>query len=570
MLTELRITGLGVIEESIVEFGPGMTAVTGETGAGKTMVVSSLGLLLGQRADSGVVRRGAARAIVEGRFSAVEHLRQSVEQTGGELEDDELLIARQVTAAGRSRAFVGGVQASVGSLSQVAAELATIHGQSEQVRLGILERQREVLDRFCGLEHLARLEDYQRLFVRRRELRTEREELVTRAHERAREKDMLAFGLDEVTALDPQPGEDEQFAAEVSWLQATDDLRQHADVAVTALSGSVDGFEDAPGAIGLLGQARKAMAQAADLDPGAQQIADQLREVGYLLDDATAQVASYLADLEADPARLEVITGRRAELAGLMRKYGDSVDEVLAWARNAAERHAALSGADDRIGEIDAELVRMDDEVAQRAAALGHGREQAARELADRVREELTALAMPHARLEFELPALPEPGPHGAEQVQLVFSANPGSDLAPLSKVASGGELSRVRLALEAVLADGAQDASEHPLLHSFVFDEVDAGVGGAVAVEIGRRLARLAQGSQVIVVTHLAQVAAFADRQYVVSKSSTGQVTTSNLRRVTGDERLAELARMMGGIESSQSSLAHARELLETAGRAD
>ncbi len=570
MLTELRITGLGVIEESIIEFGPGMTAVTGETGAGKTMVVSSLGLLLGQRADSGVVRRGAARAIVEGRFSAVEHLRQSVEQTGGELEDDELLIARQVSAGGRSRAFVGGVQASVGSLSQVAAELATIHGQSEQVRLGTPERQREVLDRFCGPEHLARLEDYQRLFIRRRELRTEREELLTRAHERAREKDMLAFGLDEIAALDPQPGEDEQLAAEASRLQATDDLRQHADVAVTALSGSVDGFEDAPGAIGLLGQARKAMAQAADLDPGAQQIADQLREVGYLLDDATAQVASYLADLEADPARLEVITGRRAELAGLMRKYGDSVDEVLAWARNAAERHAALSGADDRIGEIDAELVRMDDEVAQRAAALGHGREQAARELADRVREELTALAMPHARLEFELPALPEPGPHGAEQVQLVFSANPGSDLAPLSKVASGGELSRVRLALEAVLADGAQDASEHPLLHSFVFDEVDAGVGGAVAVEIGRRLARLAQGSQVIVVTHLAQVAAFADRQYVVSKSSTGQVTTSNLRRVTGDERLAELARMMGGIESSQSSLAHARELLETAGRAD
>lgn len=280
-----------MIEESIVEFGPGMTAVTGETGAGKTMVVSSLGLLLGQRADSGVVRRGAARAItVEERFSAVERLRQSVEQTGGELEDDELLIARG--HRGRTIPRLRRQGAGLGRLA-VAGGRGTCH-HPRPVRAGATGHPRDGSAKCwtdsAGPSTAAR--GLQRLFVRRRELRTEREELLTRAHERAREKDVLAFGLDEVTALDPQPGEDEQLAAEASRLQATDDLRQHADVAVTALSGSVDGFEDAPGAIGLLGQARKAMAQAADTDPGAQQIADQLREVGYLLDDATAQVAA--------------------------------------------------------------------------------------------------------------------------------------------------------------------------------------------------------------------------------------------------------------------------------------
>ncbi|GAA1396223.1 DNA repair protein RecN [Luteococcus peritonei] len=567
MLVELRIADLGVIETSTIEFGPGMTAVTGETGAGKTMVVSSLGLLMGQRGDSGVVRHGSARALVEGRFAGVEQVSDRVDAAGGVVEDGELLLARQVSASGRSRAFVGGAQSSIGNLSELAGELATIHGQSEQVRLGSPERQREVLDRFCGAQHARALQAYREDHERRARMRTELDELVTRAQERAREQDLLHFGLDEVAAVDPQPGEDEELAQEAGRLQAVDDLRQLAETASTALSGSVDGYGDAPGVVGAFGEARKAMEQAEALDPAAAPVAQQMREAGFLLNEAAAQVAGYLADLEADPARLEAIAERRAALAGLLRKYGSSIDEVLDWSRRSAARLAELTGSDERIDQLRQELQALDASLTEQAAAITSRRTEGAEQLATAVQAELAALAMPHARLGFELRPLDELGPWGAEQVSLVFAANPGSPPAPLGKVASGGELSRVRLALEVVLVDA--DAGEAPGAHTCVFDEVDAGVGGAVAVEIGRRLARLATHCQVIVVTHLAQVAAFADAHHVVSKSTNGQVTTSGLRRVTGQERLEELARMMGGISSSESSLAHARELLEAAGQA-
>lgn len=567
MLVELRIEGLGVIETSTIEFRPGMTAVTGETGAGKTMVVSSLGLLMGQRADSGVVRHGSRRALVEGRFWGVDRLAGRVDEAGGVVEDDELLLARQVSAAGRSRAFIGGAQSSISTLAELAGEVATIHGQSEQLRLGTPERQREVLDRFCGASHAGALAAYREDFERRARLAGELAELVTRARERAREQDLLLFGLDEVAAVDPQPGEDEELAREQSRLQAVDDLRQLAETASTALSGSVDGYGDAPGVVGLFGEARKAMEAAEALDPAAGPAAQQMREAGFLLNDAAAQVAGYLADLEADPARLEAIAERRAALAGLLRKYGSTIDEVLEWSRSSAGRLAELAGSDDRIEQLRAELAQLDSSLVEQASAITARRTQAAAELAEAVQAELAALAMPHARLGFQLKPLDQLGPWGAEQVQLVFAANPGSPPAPLAKVASGGELSRVRLALEVVLVDA--DAGEAPGAHTCVFDEVDAGVGGAVAVEIGRRLARLATHCQVIVVTHLAQVAAFADAHHVVSKSTNGEVTTSGLRRVTGQQRLEELARMMGGISSSESSLAHARELLEAAGQA-
>lgn len=565
MLDELRIEGLGVIEQTTVEFHPGMTAVTGETGAGKTMVVSSLGLLLGQRADAGVVRRGAKRALVEGRFSHVDHLARAVDEAGGEIEDDELLLGRQISTAGRSRAFVGGAQSAVSTLSQLAGEVATIHGQSEQVRLGTTERQREVLDRFCGAEHARRLADYRKDFERRGRLQAELDDLVTRAQERAREQDLLTFGLEEIAAVDPQPGEDVALAAEAQRLQAVDDLRQLASTASQALSGSELG--DDPGVVGVFGQARKSVDQIEALDEAAAPMAQQMREAGFLLNDVAAQVAAYLADLDADPLRLEAIAERQSALAGLQRKYGTSIDEVLQWARTSAARLGELTGSDDRIEELRTELASLDTSLAAAATRITKDRAAGAERLATTVQGELAALAMPHARLGFELKPLDDLAPHGAEQVSLVFAANPGLPAAPLGKVASGGELSRVRLALEVVLSDS--DAGEALGVHTCVFDEVDAGVGGAVAVEIGRRLARLAQHCQVIVVTHLAQVAAFADSHLVVSKSTNGEVTVSDLRQVTGSDRLAELARMMGGIEQSESSLAHARELLEAAGQA-
>ncbi|MGI5950994.1 MAG: DNA repair protein RecN [Brooklawnia sp.] len=559
MLVELRIADLGVIAAATFEPSPGMTVVTGETGAGKTMIVSGIGLLLGQRADAGAVRRGAARTLVEGRFTQAERLADQLQQVGAELDGEELLVARQISKAGRSRAFIGGVQTPISRLTELAGELATIHGQSEQIRLGSPERQREVVDRAGGPALAELLERYQQTYRAREQARAERDDLQRNAQQNAREADMLAFGLEEISNVDPQAGEDDELAAEASRLQAIDDLRLLGMRASRALSGSDEGDPDDPGAVGLVGIARNAMVEVAGLDEQAAELAASARLLGGQLNELAADVASYLSNLDADPQRLEQVTARRAALAGLMRKYGSSVDEVLAWAARAAARLGRLAGSEERLAELASQIAALDTELLELGGRLSALREQVAAELASKVQVELAALAMPHARLRFELKPLNAPGPHGCEQVQLLFAANPGSTPAPLAKVASGGELSRVRLALEVVLASA--DPGQ-----VFIFDEVDAGIGGAVAVEVGRRLARLAEHSQVIVVTHLAQVAAFAASHWVVAKSSRGEVTVSDVRSLDAAEREVELARMMGGLADSESGLAHARELLAEA----
>ncbi len=559
MLSELRIRALGIIDETSLDLGPGLVAITGETGAGKTMIVSGLGLLLGARADAGVVRVGESRAIVEGRFSGVERVADAVGGVGGVLEGDgpitELLVARHVTAQGRSRAFVGGVQSTVSALAGITGELATIHGQSDQVRLGSAERQREVLDRYCGTEHLEQVGAYVKDFARHRELIAERDELRGRAQARAREIDLLRYGLDEIAAVEPRPGEDVELVAEANRLQAADELRALASEAVRSLSGDSDSADDAPGARDLIVTAGRALAAAARVDSTAEALVRRLREASQLLNDVAADAASYLADLDADPTRLEVVMERRSTLAGLTRKYGSTVDEVLAWAEASAARLQALQGGDDRIQALDIEIDDLHRRLVERAGGISARREAGASRLAREVAAELAELAMPHARLRFDLQPMPELGGSGAERVTLLFSANPGAEPAPLGRVASGGELSRVRLALEVVLADSDPG-------HCFVFDEVDAGVGGAVGLQIGRRLAALARHGQVIVVTHLAQVAAFADQHLVVAKASAAGVTNSAIREISGEERLAELARMMAGLETSHTALAHARDL--------
>ncbi|GAB3716384.1 DNA repair protein RecN [Mariniluteicoccus flavus] len=557
MITELRIANLGVIDEATLEPAPGLTALTGETGAGKTMVVTSLGLLLGARADTGVVRRGADRARVEGSFAAVPaHVLDRVREAGGEA-DDELIVTR-VVGGGRSRSIVGGAGVPVTLAGEVAERLITIHGQSEQVRLAQPERQRAILDRYAGAPLAKFMGPYAAAYAERLAVRAELADLRSHARERAREADVLRFGLEEIEKVDLRPGEDAELAAEADRLQAVDDLRLAAHRASGALSGD-EADLDAPSALALASEAAKALRQAADTDPTARPLADRAREVGVLASELAADVAGYLADLEADPARLEWIAGRRSALQGLTRKYGEDADAVLAWAADAAGRLGGLTGDDDRIAQLEGRTAELDATIAELAAQIHDARARAAKRLAKAVRTELAALAMPHARLEFALEPLPEPGPTGADQVVLQFTANPGSDPRPLARVASGGELSRIRLALEVVLAD--DDPAQ-----TLVFDEVDAGVGGAVAVEIGRRLARLARSTQVIVVTHLAQVAAFADTHLVVQKSSDGQVTTSGVRALAPEERERELARMMAGIEASESAIAHARELLAEA----
>lgn len=555
MLTELRLSGFGVVDEAVLELGPGLTALTGETGAGKTMIVAGLGLLLGGRGDAGVVRHGRDRATVQGRWQVPPDVVEQVAELGGDVDDgDDLVTLRHISAQGRSRAMVGGTGAPISSLASILSELATIHGQQEQIRLASLDRQREILDEYAKPSGLV---GYRADWAERRAAVADLEELVAQEAARVREIDLLRFGVGEIDAIAPEEGEDEALAAESVRLHDSDELKRLAMLVSAALSGDEDDF-DAPSALALAGEARKSLAALADRDPLAKDLADRLLEVHLQLGDLAADVAGYAADLTADPLRLEAVTTRRAELAGLTRKYGETVAEVRAWADDARTRLATLEGSDERIELLRGRVAELDNRLVRAAESISEQRRDAAHTLAVAVREELAALAMPHARLEFEVTPV-ELGPHGADKVELMLAANPGSPSAPLSKVASGGELSRIRLALEVVLAG-------HSPHHTFVFDEVDAGVSGAVGLEIGRRLQRLADTSQVIVVTHLAQVAAFADAHFVVSKSIDGHVTTSDVRRLAPGEREPELARMMGGSATSEAGVGHAAELLAQA----
>lgn len=557
MLTQLRILNLGVIDDAEVEFGPGFTVVTGETGAGKTMVVSGLELLLGERAPARLIRHGADRAVVEGRISPSPLTVQAVTELGGTVEDDELLASRVITTS-RSRAVLGGVQVPSTTVRTLLGDHITVHGQSEQIRLGSTERQREVLDAFAGPALATVLTSYRQHWNEYQATLAEREALVSAAQERAREQSMLEFGLAEINLVEPVSGEDNALHIEARRLQAVDDLRRGAHTAQVALVGDDEAYDDAPNALGLVNIARRALADLVEADPTLSSMAERITEANYLLADAATDLASYASALDADPTRLEWIAARLAALQGLTRKYGNTVAEVLAWAEQATARLIELDSSNERLAQLDHTIADLDAVLTEQATQLSVLRHDAAGRLAGLVEAELAALAMPKARLEFHVSST-ERGPHGADAVTLLFSANPGSAPAPLAKVASGGELSRVRLALEVVLASGSEG-------HTFVFDEVDAGVGGAVALEIGRRLARLAQHAQVIVVTHLAQVAAFADRHYVVAKSDDGQVTTSGLVQVVGESRIDELARMMAGLDGTDAARAHAQELLETA----
>jgi len=558
MLTELTIKQLGVIEAATVCPGPGLTVVTGETGAGKTMVVQGLSLIAGARADSSMVRNRQGTAQIEARFADLpSDCAAAVEQAGGVVEDGELLVARQVSANGRSRSWVGGTSVTQAVASQIGSDLVTIHGQSEQVRLSTPERQRQVLDRAAGPEMMGVLERYRSCFEERRILTAELEALRSTARERAREADMLAFGLAEVEKVGPEEGEDTALAEEARLLQDADELRADAYTAMVALAGDED--SDSTPVLTWMAAVKKALHDVAGKDSRAEALAGQAEEISALAADLAGATSSYLADLTADPVRLEWIETRLAELKTLTRKYGPDATAVLQWANEAQIRLNELEGSDERIADLGLRIEALNSELTEMAARMTALRTRAAQNFGTQVAAELAALAMPHARVEFAVSPLSELGPWGADSVALLFTANPGSEPAPLGRVASGGELSRVRLAIEVVLADSS-------LKQTFVFDEVDAGIGGAVGLQVGGRLARLAREGQVIVVTHLAQVAAFADTHYVVAKTDDGEVTASGLAQVTGEDRLAELARMMGGLDQTSSSLAHARELLAEA----
>lgn len=559
MLEELTIAGLGVIDEAGLEFGPGLNVVTGETGAGKTMVVTALGLLLGSRADASAVRQGARRARVEGRVSvdSVPRVADGARESGADLDDGSLILIRTVTAEGRSRASAGGVGVPAALLSDLAADLVVVHGQSDQQRLRLSARQREYLDTYGGAEVQAALTDYRGCYARLREVTAELDDVVNRGRERAQEADFLRFGLDEIAAVDPRGGEDAELRIEEGRLGNADALRRAAEEARMALSGDDSG--DAMSALELVAQARKSLGSEMGHDASLAALADQLASAAYLLADAAADVASYAESLETDPIRLSVVQERRARLTSLLPKYGDTIDEALQWRERAAVRLAEVGDDSARLVELRSQQESLQATLAASAATLSQLRHAAAARLETVVTAELASLAMPDASFVVQLKALPAPTPDGTDEVAFLLGSHTGADPLPLHKGASGGELSRVMLAVEVSLA-GTQPVP------TMIFDEVDAGVGGKAAVEVGRRLARLSRSVQVIVVTHLPQVAAFADRHYAVQKSSTGQVTTSGLTVLDEAGRRRELSRMLAGMEDSESALAHADELVQLA----
>ncbi|NMR21421.1 DNA repair protein RecN [Cellulomonas fimi] len=570
MLEEIRIENLGVIADAHVSLGRGLTVVTGETGAGKTMVLTGLGLLLGGKADPSAVRTGEVRAAVEGRIAVTpgSAVHERAQEAGADLDDDgSLVLLRTVAAEGRSRAHLGGRSVPQSVLTDLAEHLVTVHGQADQARLRSPARQRAALDSFAGTEHQATLAAYRADWSERSRLEQEIEELTTRAQDRAREAELLRLGLAEVERVEPQPGEDHELAAEAERLGHAEDLRAAAGLAHDALVGDPDGVAD-PGAASGVDRARRALEQAGSHDAALAALAARVADLGYQLADVGAELAAYLQDLEADPRRLEVVEQRRAALTQLTRSYGEDVDQVLAWAEQAGLRLLQLDGGGERLEVLAARHGELSARLAEHAVALTDRRRRAAATLAQAVSAELAGLAMAGAQLQVVIEDAPAPGPWGADVVEMLLVPHAGAPARPLGKGASGGELSRVMLAIEVALATAPESGAHRP--PTFVFDEVDAGVGGKAAVEVGRRLARLAQASQVVVVTHLAQVAAFADTHLVVTKSTaadTDTVTDSDVRAVSGADRVRELARMLSGQEESAAARTHAAELLELSG---
>ncbi|WP_285723789.1 DNA repair protein RecN [Psychromicrobium xiongbiense] len=568
MIEELRIRDLGVITEATVPLGPGLTVVTGETGAGKTMVVTAVGLLLGGRSDSGAVRLGAATASAEATvlLSRGHRALDRAEEAGAVVEDagqvGELLLARSISAEGRSRAYLGGRTVPVATLAAVGEELVVVHGQSDQIRLRGAAAQRQALDAFGGEALTSLRQAYRQAYERWRTAEDRLASTRNAGEAQAQELERLTVALAEIDAVDPQPGEDRALKAESLRLANLESLRLAAGSAHEALS--AEEFGEASDATSLVDAARRAVEGVADHDPALSAAAGRLQEVGYLLADIAAELASYLAGLDAEAlSGLGTIEDRRGELAVLVRKYGalegaepSGIDEVIAWAQTARARLDELDGGAASLEQREAEAQVADAACAELAARLSEARQIAAARLSEGVTEELRALAMPQARLLVELrPA--ERAAHGADDISFELQPHPGAAPRPLGKGASGGELSRVMLAVEVVLA--AVDP-----VPTFVFDEVDAGVGGKAAVEIGRRLARLARTVQVLVVTHLPQVASFADQHLRVLKTSEGALTSSDVAVLEGEDRVRELARMLAGQEDSESAQAHARELLE------
>ena len=558
MIEEILIRDLGVISEAKLEFGPGLTVLTGETGAGKTMVLNALGLLLGERSDSSAIRKGQEQAFVEGRWLLADSALTRIRELGIELEDAELLVNRSVSAEGRSRAALSGKSVPVGILSEIGEQLVVVHGQSDQIRLRSAAAQREALDQFAGEDLSKVMTEYTSVYANWKQAASRLSEITTQLEARSREADQIRSAVEELTNLDPKPGEDVELAEKASKLTHLEELRIAATAAHNQLSS--EGFDDSSDAITLIGKARRSLEAVSEHDPELASLAQQLKEIGFSLNETSASISGYLASLDSEGGQeLERVQQRRADLTSSMRKYGPTLEEVISYFENSGARLLELDSSDKEIQELTALEQSLGKQATSLAKTITELRTKAASALAKSVTGELAALAMTGASLEVTVSQGSELGATGADQVAILLSAYPGAEPRPLGKGASGGELSRIMLAIEVVLA-----GSE--LAPTFIFDEVDAGVGGAAATEVGKRLATLAQNAQVIVVTHLPQVAAFATRHLRVLKSVSDQYTSTDVVRLEGEAVVEELARMLSGLSESESGKTHAKELLELA----
>ena len=566
MIEEIHIRDLGIITDARLPLEPGFSVLTGETGAGKTMVVTALGMLLGARSDASSVRNGAKNALAEAviRLPRGHRALALAEEAGGTTEEideqsSELLLARTVNASGRSRAHVGGCSAPIGTLAQIGQSLVAVHGQSDQLRLKSPAEQRQSLDLYAGEELASLLEKYRENYERYRAAAAELKEVRENSRARALEAQSLQGALEEIAAVNPRAGEEDELKAEMVKLMNVEALRIASATALTALSGSEYSSGEEANVMGLLDAARSALQGQASADEELAALEARVNELMILTTDIASDLSSYAASLDVEgPERLAQVQTRRAQLATLMRKYGADIAEVLEWAEESRARLDTLVDDPQRHETLETELVQLRKVLGEQAEELTHLRRAAAQNLADAVSEELTALAMPNASLVVEVAEAEKFSVHGRDTVTFMLAPHRTAEPRPLGKGASGGELSRVMLALEVVLA-------EVDPVPTFIFDEVDSGVGGKAAIEIGRRLAMLARHVQVLVVTHLPQVAAFADQHILVLKND--DASLSKVQVLTEEERVVELARMLSGHDQSESAREHARELLE-AGR--
>ncbi len=576
MLHELSITSLGVIDSARLQLRPGLTVLTGETGAGKTMVLTGLGLILGGKAEPDAVRTGAAEAVAEAVLDvpAGSEAAALAADAGVRIDDDgTVTVTRIVGAASRSRSIMGGRTVPQSLLAEIGGETVTVHGQSDQVRLRTPAKQRETLDAYAGPEHRALLAQYRSAWQAWTTARDEVERLRAGAGASQAEIARLREDLEEIEKVDPQPGEDEQLAAEAESLENAESVRAGLAGAHDALAG-----EQELTALVAIEAARRALADAARHDARLAEIEERLAELSYGAADIATELARRLDELDADPLRLDAIHARRAAIAALARRLGLTPEQIPAYAEDAARRVAEDDDWDRILAEREEQARAARERLEGLAARVTASRTQAGERLAQSVRDELATLAMPDA--DFRVEVTPgEPGPHGADTVTMLLAAHPGARPRPVAEAASGGELSRIMLAIEVSLAAaeggaggslaageggaGANGAGDG-IVRTFVFDEVDAGVGGKAALAVGARLARLARTHQVLVVTHLAQVAAYADHHIVVTKTTDGAVTVSQVAEVTGEDRVTEIARLLSGQEDSDTARAHALELLE------